>query len=68
MLIRVSIGEATSEYLPGAQEDLGKNLEICDLIKSRQVNGRVAVRAIKERLLNRNPNVQLLALAVIVLG
>lgn len=59
-----SVAEATSECLPGAQADLGKNLEICDLIKSRQVSARAAMRAIKDRLLHRNPNVQLLALAV----
>ncbi|PJF18940.1 ENTH/VHS domain-containing protein [Paramicrosporidium saccamoebae] len=58
------IVEATSEYLPAAQEDLGKNLEICDLIKSRQVPSKTAMRALKDRLHHRNPNVQLLALSV----
>jgi growth factor-regulated tyrosine kinase substrate len=58
------VTEATSEYLPAAQEDLAKNLEICDLIKSRQVPSKNAMRTIKDRLLHRNPNVQLLALSV----
>lgn len=58
----LNLDAATSEYLPGAQADLAKNLEICDLIKSRQVSGRDAMRSIKRRLCHRNPNVQLLAL------
>lgn len=56
--------KATSEFLPAAQEDVATNLEICDLVRSKQVSARDAMRAIKRRLTHRNPNVQLLALGV----
>ena len=58
---------ATSEYLPAAQEDLSTNLEICDLIRSKQVAARDAMRSIKRRLQHGNPNVVLLALSVLYL-
>lgn len=56
------VDDATSELLPGAQEDLVKNLEICDAIKGRTVPAATAVRAFKRRLMHYNPNVQLLSL------
>ena len=64
MILIFEKDRATSEYLPGAQEDLAANLEACDLIKSKQVGTHEAMRSIKRRLLHRNPNVQLLALKV----
>lgn len=56
------VDEATSELLPGAQEDLVKNMEICDAIKGRAVPCSTAARALRRRLAHYNPNVQLLAL------
>jgi growth factor-regulated tyrosine kinase substrate len=56
------VEEATSELLPGAQEDLAKNMEICDSIKGRAVQPNSVVKSLKRRLLHYNPNVQLLAI------
>lgn len=61
---RICLERATSEYIPGAQENLALNLEISDLIKGKQVGCRDAMRSIRRRLLHRNPNVQLLAIKV----
>jgi hepatocyte growth factor-regulated tyrosine kinase substrate len=57
--------EATSELIPAAKEDLTKNLEICDMIKSKQVPAKDALRTIKARFLHHNPNVHILVLQVI---
>jgi hypothetical protein len=50
--------------IPAAKEDLTKNLEICDMIKSKQVPAKDALRTIKTRFLHHNPNVHILALQV----
>ena len=59
------IDEATSEYIPAAQEDLALNLEITDMIKSKRVAAKDAMRYLKQRLLHPNPNVQLLTLQLV---
>lgn len=64
LLMTNLIDDATSEMIPNAQSDLAKNMDICDVIRSRNVSARDAVRSLKRRLLNANPNVQLLALGV----
>lgn len=57
--------KATSEYIPGAQEDLAVNLELTDLIKSKSIAPKDAVKLLRDRLLNPNPNVQLLTLQLL---
>eukprot|EP00833_Pecoramyces_ruminatium_P011057 jgi/Orpsp1_1/1185089/evm.model.c7180000092250.1 len=54
--------KATSENIPGNEVDIALNLDIADLIKSKKISAADAVNAIKKKLDNSNPNVQLLAI------
>ncbi|PWN22340.1 ubiquitin binding protein [Microstroma glucosiphilum] len=58
------VGKATSELLPAGQEDIALNLEVCDQVRSKQVQPKNAMQIIKKRITDPNPNVVLLALGL----
>ena len=58
------LDKATSPLIPIGTHDLATNLDLADQIRAKQVQPRVAAQAIKRKLTDRNPNVQLLALRV----
>ncbi|KAG7723968.1 hypothetical protein KL933_005111 [Ogataea haglerorum] len=64
--IEDKISEAASESIPNGEIDLAGALEISDLIRSKQVTSKDAMRALKRRFMStKNPNLQKSALKLI---
>ncbi|KAJ3105721.1 Vacuolar protein-sorting-associated protein 27 [Phlyctochytrium planicorne] len=56
------VEKATSENNLVGHEDIVANLDIADMIKSKQVASKVAIQTLKRRINHKNPNVQMQAL------
>ncbi|KAF3792932.1 TOM1-like protein 2 [Nymphaea thermarum] len=57
------VEEATMETMDGP--DWASNLEICDMVNNEKINSQEVIRAIKKRIMLKNPRVQYLALVLL---